>query len=329
MEAIAPAFRLLYSGRDITADLAPWLLGITYTDRMTGQSDELDISLMDYDGRWLDAWYPEKGAEIQYWFGYAHQALTEAGKFIVDEVSFSAPPDTLQIRALSVGLQREVRTRIGKAYQNTSLRALIDQVARRIKATVQGQVAAIPIAKATQYGESDWMFLVRICREYGYEVALKDNNQTIAVTPFTGLKSGPIRTLSRSDVSAWSYRDKITEVPAKTETRHFDPRKKQLVKGEATSTHREHSGKTRKRIVKTPSPAQAKAIAQAEQDRHDIDKTSMELTLPGDQSLSAGGEIRLAADWKRLGGSYLITEARHPLSYSGYATTLQLKRIAE
>lgn len=327
--AIKPALKLVYNGKDITADLEPFLIETTYTDKVTGQADELDIMLMDHDGRWMDGWYPQKGAEVEYEYGYSHQKLVSAGKFNVDEVELNGPPTTVRIRALAAGLQSQARTRKGKAYENTSLKALIDKVAKRLKATVSGAVADIKIPKATQYQETDWAFLVRICREYGYQVSLKDNNKTLVVLKLTGLDAGPVRTLRPSDVTSWQYRDKITEVAAKTEVKHHDHRKKKLVKGEAKSKHSETASDTRKKVVPAKTPAQAQAIAKAEQERHDVDKTSFEISLPGDSTLVAGAEV-VIADWGKLSGTYLINEAKHPINKSsGFATTIQLKRIKE
>ena len=69
MEALnpvpVPAFELSYNGRAITQDIAPYVMSATYTDHLTGEADSLDIELEDTDGRWLDRWYPEKGASLR------------------------------------------------------------------------------------------------------------------------------------------------------------------------------------------------------------------------------------------------------------------------
>jgi phage protein D len=90
MTVLQPSFRIVYSGRDVTADLSAYVTEVRYTDRLTGQSDELDVTLGDDDGRWLGAWYPDKGAEMSLEYGYAHQRLVSAGGFDVDEVEISA-----------------------------------------------------------------------------------------------------------------------------------------------------------------------------------------------------------------------------------------------
>ncbi|PIQ25424.1 phage protein D [bacterium (Candidatus Blackallbacteria) CG13_big_fil_rev_8_21_14_2_50_49_14] len=329
-QAIKPDFKLFYAGKDVTHDLAPYITEIVYTDRLTGQSDELDVSLVDPDGRWMDAWYPEKGAEIKLEYGYTHKPLIKAGAFEVDEIEIEGPPSTVRIRALSAGLSRQARTRLGKAYEKTTLKAIVEKVAKRLKAKVSGQIADIQIPKATQYGETDWAFLVRLCREYGYEVKLTDNNQTLVVAKLKDLASQKaVRVITPADLISYQYRDKITEVPAKTEVKHQNRRKKKLVKGEAQNklTLDKTASDTHKKILPVDSKGQAQAVADAEQERQEIDKTSFTINLWGDASLVAGARVT-ASKFGKLNGEYMIVESKHTISRSGYSTESQMKRVS-
>ena len=56
-----PDFTLSYENKDITGDIAPYLISFVYTDYLEGQSDELQVEFEDVDGRWLRGWYPEQG----------------------------------------------------------------------------------------------------------------------------------------------------------------------------------------------------------------------------------------------------------------------------
>ncbi|TXF11936.1 phage late control D family protein [Pelomicrobium methylotrophicum] len=336
MEAITPQVKLTYGGRDITADLSPYLMRVAYTDRLDGSADSLDVALAETDAiksRWLSDWYPDKGMEMKLEYGYAGQPLVSAGSFDVDEIEIESPPLSIRIRALATGISRAVRTRIGKAYENTTLAKILDEIAKRIGAKRKGKVADIPIDRATQYQETDWAFAVRLAREYGYALKLTDNNKTLAVMKL-GEDAAPVRTLAPGDLTRYTYRDRITEVPARSEARHHDPATGQLViyrieKGVAVPDGTTTAADTRKRHVRAKTPEQAKAIAEAEQARHEIDKTSLEVQLPGDPLLVAGATVDVAG-LARLDGRYLIIEARHEISRdAGYATTVSLKRIQE
>lgn len=336
MEALTPQVKLVYNGRDITADLAPYLMRVSYTDRLDGSADSLDVELAEADAiksRWLADWYPDKGMELACDYGYAGQPLASAGAFDVDEIEIASPPLTIRIRALATGISRAVRTRQGKAYENTTLAAILDQVAGRIGAKRKGNVADIRIDRATQYQETDWAFAVRLAREYGYVLKLTDNNKTLAVMRM-GEDAAPVRTLAPGDLTRYAYRDRITDVPSRTELRHHDPAAGQLVvygvkAGVAVPEGTTTAADTRKRHGRAKTPEQARAIAEAEQARHEIDKTSLEASLPGDPRLVAGATVDVTG-LARLDGRYLITEARHEISRdAGYTTSVQLKRIKE
>jgi hypothetical protein len=251
----------------------------------------------------------------------------------VDEIEVETPPMTIRIRALATGISRSVRTRIGKKYENTTLAQILDEIAKRIGAKRKGEVANIHIDRATQYQETDWAFAVRLAREYGYALKLTDNNKTLAVLKL-GDDAEPVRTLAPNDLTRLSYRDRITDVPSRTELRHHDAATGQLViydvaSGKMIPVEHVAAADTKKRHVRAKTPQQAQAIAEAEQARHEIDKTSLEVQLPGDPKLVAGASVDVTG-WSRLDGRYLIIEARHEIDRSsGYATTLLLKRIKE
>ena len=50
-----PVFMLSYGQKNITNDITPYVLSVTYTDYLSGQSDELEVELEDADGRWINA----------------------------------------------------------------------------------------------------------------------------------------------------------------------------------------------------------------------------------------------------------------------------------
>jgi phage protein D len=335
MTVLQPSFRIVYSGRDVTADLSAYVTEVRYTDRLTGQSDELDVTLGDDGGRWLGAWYPDKGAEMSLEYGYAHQRLVSAGGFDVDEVEISGPPSVVRIRALSTGITRQVRTRRGKAYENTTLKAIVAQAAKRIGAKVSGEIGEIAIDRVTQYQETDWAFVVRLCREYGYTAKLCDNNRTLVVARAGSLaEQSPVRTLYPSDLTSWRYADKVTDVPSKTSVRYHNPDTKEVVEqqaqaGDVASQDTVTAQDENKQHVRARSAAQAKAIAEAEQQRREQDKVALNGTLPGDPKIVAGAIIDIHG-LRRLNGLYLVTQATHSMGRSGgYVTEFEAKRVKE
>ncbi|MCX8016715.1 MAG: contractile injection system protein, VgrG/Pvc8 family, partial [Rhodocyclaceae bacterium] len=324
--AIAPVVEVIYHGRDITADIAPYLVRWSFTDRMNGEADTLDLELGEAKAdvtRWLDDWYPDKGVELESRFGWSHGELVPAGSFDVDEIEISSPPMTIRIRAQSAGVSKAVRTRIGRAYEATTLKGILSQIAGRLGAKLAGTIDPDPaIERATQYQETDWQFAVRLAREYGYAVKLADNNRKLAVARLVDAQP-PVRTLLPSDMTFFSYRDQITAVPSKTTVRRHDEKTGELVVYEVGASGLvvpmdKAAADTRVKVARAADATDAEARARAEMERHALDKTSLEVTLPGDPLLAAG----LAVDVLELGrasGRYVIVEARHDISRAGFS----------
>ena len=343
MEAIKgvpqPAFELAYNGKAITAEVAPYVTAITYTDNLTGESDDLDVELEDTDGRWINAWYPEKGAVLTLKFGYLGQTLVKAGVFAVDEVNLSGPPSVVKIRALATGVQEAVRTRNSKPYEKTTLAAIAQRIAKRHKMKLIGKVEALQIDRATQYHETDLQFLSRLAAEYGYAFKVTENNTKMVFWKTADLHGQkPIRTFTPADMISYNASDKITDVPGDAQVKYHDPKTKKLVvygvkEGQTTVVGQTNAGKsasadTVKMSRRAPTKQAAEAMAAAELDRRHLDRTSAEIEIEGDAGLAAGAVIELAG-LGRLSGNYTMTKVTHRITRgNGFTSSLELKRVA-
>lgn len=343
MEALnpvpVPAFELSYNGRAITQDIAPYVMSATYTDHLTGEADSLDIELEDTDGRWLDRWYPEKGASLAYRFGYEDAPLISAGRFDVDELELGGPPSTVRIKGLATGVQNAVRTRKGRAYEKTTLAAIAQRIAKRHKMTLVGKIEPLQIDRATQYQEGDLAFLQRLAGQYGYAFKVTENNTRLVFWKTADLHvQKAIRRYAPEDLASWSFRDKVSDVPAGVEVKHHNAKTKKLVvygvkDGETTVVGSTTAGKTTsadtvKVTRRAPNKASAEAQAKAELDRRLLERTSGEISLEGDPALAAGANIELVG-FGKLSGLYTITRSTHAIvRNAGYTTSLELKRAA-
>lgn len=80
---------------------------LTYIDSAADNSDSIDITLDAQDGKWLRGWLPEKGATLRprirgyNWEAQGDRRIIECGLFVLDDVSFSDAPTTLQIGGVS------------------------------------------------------------------------------------------------------------------------------------------------------------------------------------------------------------------------------------
>ena len=341
-----PQARIVYEGTDISADISPYLLSVSYTDRLSGESDELELRLEDTDGRWRGDWYPGKGDALTVSIGYAGQELVSCGSFEIDEIELSFPPDEVSIRALATGISVSCRTRKSRGYEKTTLAGVVRVVCGRLGLTPAGEVADIPIDRVTQYQESDLAFLTRLAGEYGHTFKISGKKMIFQRRDGV-LAADSVRTFKREDVTSCSFRDKLKDIPSKVKIKKQDAGKKALkVYGKAgddslavvgTTAQAQKTRKKKKantssvdelRIVGRGSEAQLEAKGNAALQDAELERCQAELALYGDPALRAGVSVELGEDFGALAGKYLVTCSRHEISRDGYVTTLTLARTA-
>lgn len=337
-----PVFVLSYEQKNITSDITPYVRSVTYTDYLSGQSDELEVELEDADGRWVRHWYPGKGDTLSLKIGYEAAPLLPCGAFEIDEIEFAQPPATVSIRGLATGIKKSVRTRESRPFENTTLAAIAQRIAKRNKLTLTGKIRDIRIDRVTQYQERDVEFLTRLAREYGY--AFKIVGRKLVFTELADLRDGgTVATLKATDLISIRMRDKIKDVYQEAKGKYHDPKTKKLVVygvkgdqvtevGQTTTSAKKQSGQSTSsdtlKLSSRGSKAAVQAKTQAALEAANLQQTAGDLTVPGNPKLVAGTTFELA-DCGKLSGKYLVESARHRLDRGGgYITELEVKRVA-
>lgn len=326
-----PAFEVVMDGKDVTAVLTPYLLSVSYADFVEGEADTLDIQLDNSDGRFSGEWYPLKGQTLVLAFGYAGQPLRRTDKFEIDEIEAEGPPDVVTIRAIASGIKHPYRTREGRAYENTTLRAIAQRVAKRLKLELVGKIEPIKIRRVTQIQEDDLVFMRRLAGEYGYAFSVKGSKMVFFKR--SELRDGaPVLSIARADLTRYHVKDKIMGVVAEAQVAYHDPKTKRLRKYKVRDTNRaDQRGATSadrlKLNVRAESEEQAKAKAGAAIEEANIEATQLELTMFGNPRLVAGMNFELL-DLGKLGGVYNIVKSRHDMDRSGgYRTEIEAKGV--
>ena len=207
------ALRLvLDDGTDLADKINPRHLSLTLTEKRGGEADELSLTLQNHDGR-LAA--PETGRVLSLALGWKSGAdvkpgLVDKGRFRVDEVTEGGPPDVITITARSVDLTGDYRQRRTKAWKDTTLGALLGEIARRhgVTAQVHPDLAGKPIEAIEQHGKSDMAFVKDLGSRFD-AVATWKNRALIfmpvgAATTASG-KAIPAITLTRRQGWTWQF----------------------------------------------------------------------------------------------------------------------------
>lgn len=332
--AEATVWQIGYKGRDLTADLGPFVLGVTWTDYLSGQSDEIHIELEDVDGKWMSTWYPVKGDALTLSMTYPGQAPLNCGSFEVDEINLDGPPSVVTIRGLSAGVSKGVRTRKGFAYENTTLAEIAAQVAKRNNFVLEGTIKPLRIDRVTQFQEGDLAFITRLGKLYGYAVKLREN--TLIFTAKASLREGaPVRSIRRKECSRYSLKDKIKDVYRSAKNTHHDPDTHKTISGQVQDSRApdsqvglETSADELRINQRAPDAESAKVQADAALGDANDERAGGSLTLPADRRLVAGAVVTLGADWGRMAGDYLINTARHSKRRSsGTVADIDIRRV--
>ncbi|WP_374406548.1 contractile injection system protein, VgrG/Pvc8 family [Pelagerythrobacter sp.] len=199
-------------GADLADRVDPRLISMRLTEAREGEADELELTLQNHDGL-LET--PETGRYLILALGWRSgdavaTGMVDKGRFKVDEVSESGPPDVVTIRARSADLTGTYRKRRTEIWQETTLGAILQRIARRNEGTarIEPALAAIAIASIEQEGKSDMAFVRDLGRRYDAVATWKDG--ILIFLPIGGSATAggtplPARTLRKIDGWAWSF----------------------------------------------------------------------------------------------------------------------------
>ncbi|EGY52001.1 phage late control D family protein [Neisseria shayeganii] len=328
-----PDVVLKYEQKDITADIKPYLMSVSYTDYLGDQSDELQIEVEDVDGRWLRTWYPDQGDSLSLEIGDQFTGMVKMGSFELAEIEYQHPPSVVRLKALATGITRSNRTLKPKVYRDITLAKIVRQVAQRLKLSVTGTVADIKIDHVTQYQERDVEFLARLAREYGHTFKIVD--RTLVFHSNVELaKQEPVTELLPADIKTLRLRDLIKGVPEEAVVTGYDARRKQVRRQRRRNTPlRPGSKRTATtdtlKIVANRGESDQQLAARADAALNDAKQSQVagSITLVGHAKLVAGQVVQLRG-FGKLSGKYLVKQSRHDIRrMAGYVTTLEVRMV--
>ncbi|EIE5960851.1 phage protein D [Salmonella enterica] len=321
-----PAYRLVYNQKDITHDVSVYVTSVTYTDKLSGESDEIQVDLEDSEGRWRDAWYPGKGDTLTLYMGCAGENLRECGTFSVDEIELSGPPDSVSLRGLATSVTAALRTKNSRGFENTTLAAIAQRIAGKHHLQLQGQIEPLTLDRVTQYDETDLAFLKRLAGDYGYMV--KVTHTHIIFSSLDALRgAAPVFTFMRRDISRYSVRDTINRIYKGAKHRSQNSRTKQVVTyqadgGESTTTvsaaTRGHStsADTLTLSGRTGNQGTAARRTRAALNLKNQYQKVATLSMEGNVRLRAGHNVTLTG-FGASDGKWLTGSVRHSMTRSG------------
>ena len=167
---MTPTFRIVADGADITELINDRLLLLRTTDKPGMESNDFELRIDDRDSA---VSLPSRGASIEVFLGYSGAALTRLGRYTVDEVELSGPPDTLVIRGKASDMRGSGKSTRSSSWESVSLASIVSDVAAR-----KGWSPICPVtttvSRADQLSESDFNFITRLARQYDCTAKVAD-----------------------------------------------------------------------------------------------------------------------------------------------------------
>ncbi|WP_153799079.1 phage late control D family protein [Foetidibacter luteolus] len=330
MQVPKTTYEVLYNGKNITGDILPYVLSINYTDRATGEADELEIVLEDSAKLWQLDYYPTHGDTVSVQFFDLGRTLN-CGAFTIDEVtaSFSLDGDIVTIKALAAGIHKDLRTVKFYAHEKKTLREIANTIASRHGLTVEGNIPDVRIERKTQYQKTDLHFLQELAHDYGYTFSVRENKLTF--TNMLELESKETSLIiNRNEVTRVEVTDKTAQTYRTADIKYHHPRKKSTIvftKPENETAFKSAKADTlvmRKRIE---NKQQAEIMATVALYRANSLKQEGTVEMPGNVFVLAGNSVQLTG-FGMASGKYYITESTHSVSRDGgYASAAQIKRV--
>ncbi|MGX9555011.1 phage late control D family protein [Pseudomonas sp. CFBP 5750] len=318
-----PTFRIIADGKDITTLINDRLLSLRTSDKPGMESDDFELRIDDRDQAVA---LPSRGAGIEVYLGYTGQALTRLGRYTVDEIELSGPPDTLVIRGKASDMRGSGKTVRSGSWENVPLQQIVRDVAAR-----NGWQPVCPVQtkvpRVDQLNESDYNFITRLAKQYDCTAKLADGK--LLVMPRQGGQTASGKNLSpvvlrRADLSRYQFRLGDRNTQKAVRTKHQDKKSGALKVVELDNDDLPNglpAVHTDRHIY--PNKSAAEQAAKARLAAFNRSSAGVRLEMAGRTDVFAERSIIVQGIKPGLDGEYLAEAVEQLFTSSGWTTTVE------
>lgn len=337
-----------FAGTDITSDIKPYFLSLTYTDNEADEADDLQIVLQDQGGLWLEDWLSNvveaaAAAKLKIsasilrknWMSDGRDDTLPCGSFELDSITASGPPSIVTIKATALPFGADIRqTKKSKAWESYALSGIAGELAGNAGMRLLYEAAEDPFYKRVeQLKTSDIFFLSRLCHDAG--ISLKATGSQLVLFDQAAYEAlPPVLTIKRADLEKpapgvyTAY--KLSAGAAGTQyascrVSYVDPATGECIEGIAQADGED--AKTGQRLeitAKVSNVDAAKKLAEKHLRLRNKLERSAVITLPGNPALAAGVTVQME-NFGGWSGKYIVSQAVHAVS-GEYTTQIRLRR---
>ena len=338
-------FQCIFDGTDITSDIAPYLLSVTYIDNDDSEGDDLQLQLQDRDKIWLNSWLPAavetaagnnlkiRGTIIaENWASDGKDQSLDCGEFELDSVNAKGPPNTVTIKATSLPYSSQIRqTKVSKAWEAYHLSGILSEIASKHKMSSMFDAENDPYYKRVeQTRTTDIKFLLKLCQDAGLNLKATDGTLVIYDQAAYEAKE-PVIFINQKNILGWNLNTQQTDTEYQSCRVSYVMPDGTAIEGIAKVDDYDEKSTTNQQLeiyAQVADDGEAKTLAAKRLRLHNKFSRQVSFTVPGNP-LYLAGEVIEVSEFGMFDGRYLCTQAKHAVSNSGYRTTVTGRRILE
>ena len=335
MKARRARVKCKYDNVDISQDIACFLKSFSVREVLSGEADSAEITLEDREVLWRGDWFPERGAimditlVISDWEGEGDNRELPFGKFEVDEITNTGPPNEAKIKLISVPNNTDLRgVERTRAWEKANLSRIVQDVAEGAGMQHFFDTPEDPvIERAEQSEETDLAFLQKLCKDAG--LALKVTDKNVVVFDIAKYEAAePVMTITKGkdNIISFDCRTTIHEIYRACHVKYKHGKKDELIEYTFTDPKRTN-GRTLEVNEKVVSIEEAEKLAKKKLREKNLDEVAVSLNMVGNFALLASNTVTLAG-FHVYDGKYLIMRSSHEIG-SGYTTKIELRRVID
>lgn len=316
------------AGAGTGEEIAGLVESLTYVDNAADNSDSIDITLDAQDSGWLNGWLPDKGATLRPkilgfdWERPGDHRRIECGLFVLDDVSFSDAPTTLQLGGVSKPSDSDFSELEREAiWKNTTIQRIGATIAARYGLGFTYDADDYDIECDEQDG-TDSSYYNTLCRNYG--LILKVYARRLWVYDREKYKAKPaVKTFHRTDIRPGSFGWDTTLSGTYTGGyfNYTDADKDiDIVCSVGGGTHT----KSVNRRATSVYDASLQLVAELNNANHGTVK--LKFGVDGEWQVSAGNCIEIAG-YGQLDGKYFVDKVTHKVSKSGFTSDFECSGV--
>ncbi len=309
------AYHISADGESINAVLEKYCATVEIQDNAGGEADTLTIELVDNG----EVALPRKGVVLAARLGYGDD-VGDFGKFVVDEVEVSGPPDKLVIKARAADMMpgSPMKATKSRSWDATTIGAVVATIAAEngLQPRCAAEFSSMAVAHRDQTAESDMHFLANlafdvdaVCKPAGgcLIFARKAGSETASGKPMPGI------TLQPQDISTWH-----ATLPERSGAKAVTARYQSVEDADELSiTDGDDEGEPVELRTIYPDEDSANRAVKSEKAKQDRGKGSLSISMAGDVRARAEAPVSLLGFRKGLPDSWVIKTATHKADSEG------------